>query len=70
MFVNLARYLWLYLRVGERAEEYAREVGLYANYDVPGLAIAHERGWGGDFTGFMGAMLIGEPHRQEGATNV
>lgn len=64
------RGLWLYLPVSDRAEEYAREVGLYADYDVPGLAVAHEQGWNGDFTGLMGAMLLGDPDIKEGATNV
>ncbi|MBC9033014.1 bifunctional DNA primase/polymerase [Sphingomonas sp. JC676] len=52
--------LWPFLTPQERAEEFGRATGAFAQFDAPGIVVAHAEHWDGDMTGRFGAILVGE----------
>jgi hypothetical protein len=58
--------LWQFLTPQERTGEFGRSTGAYAQFDIPGLVVAHADCWDGGLAGCFGAILVGEvPHQQD-----
>lgn len=51
--------LWPYLTAQERAEEFARSSGLFAQFDLAGITVAHADVWSDDVP-LTGLLLVGE----------